>query len=117
MTDMAGVFADLDSKNATGFAARMSEGGRVRIGSFDAVTGRSEIEKDLTRFFGTIEAVRHDTVAQWEVGDGITIVESSVTYTRLDGGKITAPAVSVVRRGPELIDDYRIFIDLAPVFA
>jgi hypothetical protein len=30
---------------------------------------------------------------------------------------VTVPVVTIYRSGGELIDDYRVFIDLAPVFA
>jgi hypothetical protein len=30
---------------------------------------------------------------------------------------VTVPAVTILRRGGELIDDYRIYVDLAPVYA
>jgi hypothetical protein len=41
-----------------------------------------------------------------------TIVEADVTYTRKNGSTITLPVVTV-NRGGELIDDYRIFMDVA----
>ena len=46
-----------------------------------------------------------------------TIVEADVTYTRLDGSTVTVPVVTIYRSRGGRIDDYRVFIDLAPVFA
>ena len=57
-----------------------------------------------------------DRRADWEAGDA-TIVEASVTYTRKDQGVVTVPVVTIYRAGDERVDDYRIFIELAPVFA
>jgi hypothetical protein len=45
------------------------------------------------------------------------MIEAEVTYTRLDERQVTVPVVTIYRRGDALIDDYRIFIDLAPVLA
>ena len=115
-TFIAGIFADIDSKNAEGFASRLSENARMRIGSADPIFGPAAVVAGLTQFFGMIKALQHETVEKWEAGDTL-IVESEVTYTRLDDSQITVPAVSILRRGAEAIDDYRIFIDLGPVLA
>ncbi|HEX4247916.1 MAG TPA: hypothetical protein VH008_08600 [Pseudonocardia sp.] len=41
-----------------------------------------------------------------------------MTYTRLDGGEVTVPAVSIWRVDDDgLIVDYRVFVDQAPLFA
>ena len=60
--------------------------------------------------------MRHELVETFEKGDA-TVVEADVTYTRKDGREVTVPVVTIYRAAGELIDDYRIFIDLAPVFA
>ena len=46
-----------------------------------------------------------------------SIAESRVTYTKKDGAAVTVPVVTIYRSGGDLIDDYRVFIDLAPLFA
>ena len=55
-------------------------------------------------------------IEQWNDG-AATIVESTVTYTRKDGSTISLPVVTIYRGEGELIDDYRIFMDVAPLFA
>ena len=48
----------------------------------------------------------------------ITIVRSDVTYTRTDGGTVTVPIVTIYHeRDDGKIDDYRVYGDVAPVFA
>jgi hypothetical protein len=65
----------------------------------------------------TVDGVAHDVVAQWDVGDA-TIAETNVTYTRKDGRDVTVPVVTIYRPGDgAAIRDYRVFIDLTPVFA
>ena len=47
-----------------------------------------------------------------------TIVESDVTYTRKDGATVTVPIVTIYHeRDDGKIDDYRVYGDVAPVFA
>jgi hypothetical protein len=41
-----------------------------------------------------------------------------VTYTRKDGQDVTVPVVTIYRtNGEDLVSDYRVYLDLAPVFA
>ena len=115
-TTTADLFADIDRMDAHAFASHLSEDCRLRFGNAEPVAGRSAIEAAIAGFFGTIKGLSHDIVHQWDVGD-TTIIESEVTYTRLDERQVTVPVVTIYRRGDELIDDYRIFIDLAPVLA
>ncbi len=58
----------------------------------------------------------HTVVEVFEAGEA-TIAESNVTYTRKDGSTVTVPVVTIYRSGGDLIDDYRVYIDLAPLFA
>ncbi len=68
-------------------------------------------------FFATIDGMRHDIVNEWVVGTD-TIVELTVTYTRKDGRRVAIPVASIWTVGDSgLIDEYRVFFDLAPVFA
>jgi limonene-1,2-epoxide hydrolase len=55
-------------------------------------------------------------VTQWTV-DGATIVEAKVTYTRADDSQVTVPVATIFRERDDEINDYRIYIDLAPLFA
>ncbi|MFF1821648.1 hypothetical protein ACFVWG_30375 [Kribbella sp. NPDC058245] len=50
--------------------------------------------------------------------EATTIAETDVTYTGLDGKDVTVPAISIWDIDDAgLITDYRIFVDLTPVFA
>ena len=40
-----------------------------------------------------------------------------MTCTRTDDSKVTVPAVTIYRASGDLLDDWRIYIDLAPLFA
>lgn len=110
------LFADIDRMDAHAFASHLSDDCRLRFGNAEPVAGRSAIEAAITGFFATIKGLSHNILNQWNVGD-TTIIESDVTYTRLDERQVTVPVVTIYRRGDELIDDYGIFIDLAPVLA
>ena len=111
-----GLFTDIDSMEPDRFAAHLAGDVRFRFGNADPVHGRDAVRDVWAGFCETVDAVRHDPVAQWEQGDAV-IAESDVTYTRKDGGTVTVPVVTIYRSSGELIEDYRVFIDLAPLFA
>lgn len=53
----------------------------------------------------------------WVSGDD-HIAELSVSHDPLDGAQVTIPVVSIWRAADDgLIEDYRVFFDLTPVFA
>lgn len=112
----ADLIRDIDSMNASAFASHLSEHCVLRYANNEEVVGRDAIEQAIAAFYGTIKALRHEPVAEWTVDD-TTIIQFECTYTRHDARQVTVPAVSIFRRGEDLIDDYRIFVDLTPVYA
>jgi SnoaL-like domain len=116
MSTTTEVFADVDRMDPKAFASHLAEGCVLRFGNADEVVGRGAIEEVIGGFFTTINGISHQIVDQWDV-DSTTIIQLEATYTRKDDRKVTVPAVAVWRRGGELIDDYRIYVDQAPVYA
>jgi ketosteroid isomerase-like protein len=56
-------------------------------------------------------------VKEWTVGDD-TIVELKVTYDRKDGQQVTIPCATIFHTDAAgKIDDYRVFFDVAPIYA
>ena len=110
------LLADVDRMDAKAFASYLSEDCVLRFANADEVVGRDAIEGAIDGFFGTIKGISHHVVGQWDVDD-TTIVQFESTYTRMDDRRVTVPAVTIYRRGrDDLIDDYRIYVDLAPVY-
>ena len=116
MSARAGLFEDIDSMVPERFTAHLADDVRMRFGNADPVSGRAAVHDVWAGFCTSVAGVRHDVVEQWDEGPA-TIVEADVTYTRLDGSTVTVPVVTIYRSRGERIDDYRVFIDLAPVFA
>ncbi|WP_063040087.1 nuclear transport factor 2 family protein [Nocardia pseudovaccinii] len=113
----AAALQAVDSLDAKGFAEYFAPDGKITFGNVPALEGRNAVEAGCAGFFGTIGGMQHDIVNEWVVGKD-TIVELAVTYTRKDGRKVSIPVVSIwTVGGTGLIDEYRVFFDLAPVFA
>jgi ketosteroid isomerase-like protein len=111
------LLSDIDRMDAKAFVSHLSEDCVFRYANQDEVVGRDAIEEAVAGFFGTIRGLRHELFQEWTVDD-TTILRFDVTYTRTDGGEVTVPAAAIQRRDADgLIDDYRIFNDLTPVYA
>ena len=110
------VLADVDRMDAKAFASHLAEDCLLRYANNDEVVGRDAIETAIAGFFGTIKGISHHVVEQWDV-DETTIVQLEATYTRMDDRQVTLPAVTIYRRGDDLIGEYRVYVDLAPVYA
>jgi limonene-1,2-epoxide hydrolase len=110
------LFADIDSMEPDRFAAHLSEDVTMRFGNGEPIHGREAVRDAWATFCRDLNGVHHDLVEQWHIDD-TGIVEARVTYTRGDDSQVTVPVVTIYRERGEEIDDYRIYIDLAPLFA
>ena len=110
------LLADVDRMDAKALASYMAEDCVLRYANADEVVGRDAIEEAIAGFFSTIKGIGHNVVGEWNVED-TTIVQFEATYTRMDDRQVTVPAVTIYHRDGDLIDDYRIYVDLAPVYA
>ena len=116
MSSRAELFADIDSMVPEAFGGHLAEDATLTFGNAPPVRGRDACVQAWAGFCELIDGVQHEVVNQWEVGD-TTIAETAVTYTRKDGGRVCVPVVTVYRVADDLIQDYRVFLDLTPVFA
>jgi len=111
-----GMFAAIDSKDAQAFVGFLTDDAVFRFGSAPAVRGREAILAAVDGFFGTIAACSHDV--QNTLASGSTLVcEGEVTYRRHDDTEITLPFTDIFEYDGDLISQYKIYIDIAPLYA
>jgi hypothetical protein len=120
-TETQRLFETIDRMDAAGLAAHFTPDGSFRFGNAEAAVGREAFEKAVAGFFDTIGGLRHRLigvwVGSWEHG-AVRSVEAEVTYTRNDGSQTSPlPVTSTLRMKGDLIHDYRVFIDVSPVFS
>lgn len=115
-TSMKEVFEIVDSKDADGFAACFTPEGKFRFGNAPTVTGREGISSTVGEFFAALDSLRHEILDVWEQGD-VAICEAEVVYRRKDGHEVMLPATTIGRKDGELFHDYRIYMDVNPLFA
>ena len=109
------LFASIDAMDTESFVSFIHKDATFRFGSSPAVTGHAGIRAAVEGFFASFAALRHDLQRVIADGDAVAC-EGEVTYTRQDGSKITLPFVNVFRIDGELISQYRVYIDIGPLF-
>jgi ketosteroid isomerase-like protein len=111
------LFAVVDAMDIATLGSLFAENGRIVYGNSQPLVGIDEIRTGTIAFFDAIAGLHHSIVAEWNIG-GDTIVELKVTYDRKDGPKVTVPCVTIFHTDTAgKIDDYRVYFDLAPVYA
>jgi hypothetical protein len=112
----ADLFRAIDTRDPAKFASFLAPNASFRYGSAAPVTGREAIAQAVAGFFTTIQALEHRLLYQWQDPES-QVCEGEVTYTRHDGSRITLPFVVVLRPRAGLIQDYRIYVDIAPLYS
>lgn len=110
------LFAAIDRMDTPAFLDCLGDDCRFRFGSAEAVSGRDAIGAAVDGFFGSIRALAHD-VGQTVTAGNVLVAEGHVTYTRHDGSRLTLPFCNVFEIAGERIRGYRIYIDIAPLYA
>jgi ketosteroid isomerase-like protein len=113
------LFATLDGGDTEATLRFMSEDVAFRFGSAEPSVGTAAMAANSAAMAGVVAAMSHEVLAMWTTGepDPAVICEMNVTYRRHDDSEITLPCVNVFRLREGRIADYRIYMDVNPVFA
>ena len=110
------LFATIDSGDGVAFARYLTPDGSFRFGNAPPAVGRAAIESAVTGFFTSIRRCDHRLLRWWSA-PGSEAVQGEVTYTRLDGSRLTVPFVNVFLLDGALIREYQIHIDASQLYA
>ncbi len=111
------VFGAVDSMRGEALAQFMTPDGSFTFGNAPPAVGRAAIASTVDQFFSGIDGLSHTVEDVWE-RDGSVVVRLSISYTRKDGGKVVLPCANIWQRDASgQIADYRIYMDVNPVFA
>lgn len=113
------IFAATDAKDTAAKLELIADDVTLTFANADPVSGRDAFEQASDTFNESLTAVAHEITGIWtEPGEeDVVLAELRVHYTRLDGGQLTLPCFNTFRLRGGLIVDYRIYMDIAPVFA
>jgi ketosteroid isomerase-like protein len=114
--DVAQLFADIDAFDPDKFVAHLTPDAKFRFANADPVTGRAAVKEAVAGFFSTIDGLTHHIGNVWEFGDTV-VTQIDVEYRRKDGKTVTVPNADILVYDGDLVRDWQIYIDIAPVYA
>ncbi len=110
------LFASIDQNDTEAFLGFLTDDAEFRFGSAPPVQGRDAIGRAVSEFFASIAGCTHVLSETWTGPDSFAC-EGEVTYERIDGSRITLPFADMFSLRGEKICGYRVYIDIAPLFA
>jgi ketosteroid isomerase-like protein len=116
-TTVRELFAAIDARDVAASTAYVTDDIELRFGNNDPVIGRAAFEAMSKDFHASLKGIRHEIRSLWVVDDSVVITQMCVHYERLDGGQLSLPSANIFRLRDGRVADYRIFMDINPVFA
>lgn len=110
------LFAAIDRKDTDAFLGFLTDDAQFRFGSAAAVRGAAAIRAAVDGFFSTINSSTH-ALTNTLTNESTLVCEGEVTYRRMNNSEVTLPFTNVFALDDKLISQYKIYIDIAPLFA
>lgn len=107
-----GLFVAIDQKDTERFTSFFSEDARFRFANMPEQRGKGAIAEFVSNFFHSIEALEHRVAESWGVADAI-VCRGTVTYTRLNGSRLTVPFANILHFDERGIIGYQVFGDFS----
>jgi hypothetical protein len=109
------MFKVIDARDVDGFVKFLTPEGMCRFGNAPALQGREAIHGGVSGFFKMLGGISHELINVWG-GPESYAIQLEVTYTRLDGSRLTTPGCVILYMEGHLIKQYLINGDLSPLF-
>jgi len=114
--DVRAIFAAIDSFDPDRFVAHLTPDVVFRFGNADPVIGREQTREAVAEFFKSVSGMTHHVQEVYEHGE-TAIAKIDVEYRRHDGKSVTVPNADILLFDGDLVKDWQIYIDVAPVYA
>jgi ketosteroid isomerase-like protein len=113
------LLAAVDAGDTPRALGLLTDDVHFRFGSAEPTVGRDGVAANAAALRTTIAGLSHELDTIWAVDepDPAVICETAVTYERHDGSRLTLPCLNVFRLREGRIADYRIYMDINPLFA
>jgi ketosteroid isomerase-like protein len=110
------VAATLDAGDVAKLGTMVTDDVHLRFASQPPIDGKEGFIGAFQQSLDSVAGFTHEVHAAWDVGDAV-VLEMIVHYRRHDGSEISLPCCNIFRFSGELISDYRVYMDIAPVYA
>lgn len=109
------VYKAVDSMDEQRLASFLTEKCTFVYANSAPVIGRANAAASSKKFLDLLAAIKHELLEVWGLDD-VIVSRIRVTYTRKDGSTLTIPAATIWRVSDRQIDQYRIYVDIGPLF-
>jgi ketosteroid isomerase-like protein len=116
MRDIPAIFADIDAFDPDKFVSHLTEDVVFRFGNAEPAVGRAAVKEAVAGFFTTIDGLKHHILKLYDNGD-TTVARIDVEYLRKDGKSVTVPNADILEFDGDLVRNWQIYIDVAPIFS
>jgi ketosteroid isomerase-like protein len=111
------VIAATDAADVDRLSELVSDDIRLQFGSNEPTIGKQALLDGAIAFNASIASIKHDIGSLWHVDSDVVITEMTVHYKRLDGRRLSLPCTNIFHVRGGRIADYRVYMDIAPLFA
>ena len=113
------LFAATDQGDLAGVASYLHDDVVVVLGNREPIRGAEAYAELYGQVAGMLAGLRHEILDIWSAAEepSVWVVRMTVHYTRADGHTVSLPCCNVLRFTHGLVSDYRVFMDMTPVFA
>jgi len=109
------IFSAIDAFDVDSFLGFLAPEAKFTLGNLPPACGAAEIRQAFTGFASSLTHLQHEIVDIWITKDA-WIVEQRVTYGDPWHRLHILPCTNVMRHRDGLITDYRVFVDVSPLF-
>jgi ketosteroid isomerase-like protein len=113
------MFAAVDRRDGDEVLGFLTDDVVLVFGNNEPIEGKERFGEAQRNFAFLIKGLRHEIHDVWRAVEDPDVLVAAMTvhYTRLDGSGVSLPCCNVFRMSGELIVDYRVYMDMNPVFA
>ena len=108
----------VDSSNYEVSTSYYADDIKAQLGNAPATVGKDALIRGLSAITEVASGTKHQFLAEAETEDvegKITMLESNVAYRRWNNEVVIIPCVTVLRHKNEKVQDFRLYIDMAPL--
>jgi len=113
------MFAASDSGDVAAMLRFLTDDVVLVFGNAEPIHGKTAVEALFRQVTSRLRSVRHEIHDIWQASEDarVSIARMTVHYTRLDGSVVSLPCCNIFCVSGDLIADYRVYMDVNPVFA
>lgn len=110
------LFGHIDNRRMDEFLSFLTDDIKLTVANHPTAAGKEWVRVAVGALWQSVNGVKHEFHHVFQ-DQGHMIFQATVAYTRLDNKVVSVPCVTIIRLEGDLVSEWRIYVDLTPVFA